>query len=133
MSDKPQPEENLADEFRNLGQNLVAALQAAWDTPERKRLSEEVVDGLNEFGTTLRQEADHFSSSPAGQKLKNNVEQVGEKMRSSDAQNKIRQELLAALKTANVELQKVIDRWSNAEAGSPPASDQKPDETKPSE
>ena len=133
MSNNPQNEENLADEFRNLGQNLIAALQAAWETPERKRLSDEVVNGLNEFGTTLRREAENFSSSQTGQKLKNDVEQVGEKIRSSDAQNKVRQELLSALKTANIELQKVIDRWSNSETVSAPASEQKPAEPPSSE
>jgi hypothetical protein len=128
MSNDPQREENLADELRNLGQNLVAALQAAWETPERKRLSDEMVNGLNEFGSTVRREVEQFSSSSTGQKLRNEVDQVSEKIRTSEAQNRVRDELLNALKNANHELQKVIDRWSETEKAKPAEAEQKPDE-----
>jgi len=116
MSEKPQPEESLAEEFRSLGKNLVSALQAAWDAPERKRLQEEVMNGLNELGETLQREGEHFTNSPTGQQLKTNVEQIGERIRSSETQEKVRIELLGALKTANSEIQKVIDRWTRTES-----------------
>jgi ribosomal protein L16 Arg81 hydroxylase len=119
MSDNPQPEEHLSEEFRNLGKNLISAVQAAWDSPDRKRLQDEVVGGLTELGVTLRKEAEYLSNSETGQQVKSNVEQIGERIRSSETQAKVRQELLAALKTANNEIQKVIDRWSE---GTPPAS-----------
>jgi hypothetical protein len=122
MSDNPRPEGNLVDEFQVLGKNLVAALRAAWEAPEVKRVQDELVTGLSGLGTTLKQEADNIAGSPAGQQLKNSVEQVGEKLRSAEAQEKVRLELLNALKVANTELQKVIDRWSenheDAQAGS---------------
>jgi len=118
MSDNPRPEGNLEDEFQVLGKNLVAALRAAWDTPERKRVQEELITGLNGLGSTLKQEADNFTNSPAGQQIKNGVEQVGERLRSAETQEKVRQELLNALKAANNELQKVIERWSAKVVGS---------------
>ncbi len=112
MTDNPKPESNLEDEFKALGQNLVAALRAAWDTPERKRVQDELVNGLNGLGKTIKQEADNFSGSPAGQQIKSSVEQVGERLRNVEAQEKVRQEILNALMAANTELQRVIDRWS---------------------
>jgi len=118
MSDNPRPEGNLEDELQDLGKNLVAAIRAAWDTPERKRAQEELITGLNGLGSTLKQEADNFASSPAGQQIKSGVEQVGERLRSAETQEKVRQELLNALKAANTELQKVIDRWSAKTEGS---------------
>ena len=118
MSDNPHPENNLEDEIQVLGKNLVAALRAIWDTPERKRVQDELITSLNGLGSTLRQEADNFTNSPAGQQIKNGVEQVGERLRSAETQEKVRQELLNALKAANTELQKVIDRWSAKTEGS---------------
>ncbi len=118
MSDNPKPENNLEDEFQTLGKNLVAALRAAWDTPERKHAQEELANSLNGLGSTLKREADNFSSSPAGQQIKSSVEQVGERLRNVETQEKMRQELLNALKAANTELQKVIDRWSARSADS---------------
>jgi len=112
MTDNPKPESNLENEFKALGQNLVAALRAAWDTPERKRVQDELANGLNELGTTLKHEADQLAGSPAGQQIKSSVEHVGERLRNAEAQEKVRQEILNALMVANTELQKVIERWS---------------------
>jgi hypothetical protein len=85
-------------------------------------LQEEVMNGLNELGVTLQRESEHFASSPTGQQLKTNVEQIGERIRSSETQEKVRTELLGALKTANSEIQKVIDRWTRtgSETGETP-------------
>ncbi len=113
MSENPEQEENLASEFRALGKNLVSALNAAWESPERKRIQSEVLSGLNELGATLQKEVENLSNSDASQQVKSSVEQIGERIRSSEAQTKVRQELLSALKTANLEIQKVIDRWSD--------------------
>ncbi len=123
MTDDPRPEGNLEDEFQVLGKNLVAALRAAWDTPERKRVQEELITGLNGLGSSLKHEADNFAGSPAGQQIKNGVEQVGERLHNTETQEKVRQELLNALKSANIELQKVIERWSAKTAGSAGGSD----------
>ena len=130
MTDNPRPEGNLEDEFQALGQNLVAALRAAWDTPERKRVQEQLITGLNELGTSLKHEADNFSTSHAGQQIKSSVEQVGERIRNAETQEKVRQELLNALKSANNELQKVIDRWSDktTDSGEASSSQDKPAE-----
>jgi hypothetical protein len=123
MTDDPRPEGNLEDEFQVLGKNLVAALRAAWDTPERKRVQEELISGLNGLGSSIKHEADNFAGSPAGQQIKNGVEQVSERLRSAETQDKVRQELLNALKAANLELQKVIEHWSTKTAGSDASTD----------
>ncbi len=112
MNDNLPPEESLADEFRNLGKNLADALRAGWESPERKRLQQEIESGLTDLGATLKREVDNFASSPTGQQLKTDVEQLHERVRSGETQEKVRQELLNALKTANAELQRVINQWS---------------------
>lgn len=118
MNDKPTTEDGLVEEFQALGKNLLEALKAAWETPERKRVQDQVLAGLDELGSSLRKEADNFAASPAGQQFKTDVEQVGERLRNAEFQQQIRQDLLTALQTANTELQKVIDRWTEASAGS---------------
>ena len=112
MTDNPQPEKKLEDEFRNLGENLVEILRTAWDAPERKRIQGELERGVNELGATLRQEAEHFAASPGGQQIKAEVQDFSERVRSGEIQTKAREELLNALQLANAELQKVIQQWS---------------------
>ena len=112
MTEKSTTEESLAEEFQTLGKNLMEALRAAWEKPERKQVQEQVMNGLNELGNSLRREAEHFAASSTGQQIKTGVEQVGERLRSAETQEKIRQELLTILQSANNELQKVVDHWS---------------------
>jgi len=112
MAEKEKPEENLGEEFQNLGMNLLNALRTAWDNPDRKRMQDRMVQGLNDLGITLKHEAETFSGSSAGKQIKSEFENFGERLQNSEVQEKIRQELLNALRTANFELEKVIEHWS---------------------
>lgn len=111
MSDQPQPETNtegdLANELRDLGQNIVGTLKAAWDSPERQKLQDELETGLNDLANTINKELEAFAESPSGQSLKSDVEDLKEKIRTGEAEAKVRQELMNALRTANDELQRV--------------------------
>ncbi len=129
MTNNEPTKEDLAEEFQNLGKSLVEVLRTAWEHPERKRLQDEVIGGLNELGTTLKREADNFASSPTGQHIKTNFEEIGERVRSSDVQSKGRRELIAALQTVNAELQKVVDKLSQTnQPPSPPTPPENPGE-----
>ena len=121
MPEKQPPEGDLSAEFRELGKNLSDALRTAWERPERKQLQQEIEQGLKEFGKTLRQEADSFSESPTGQRLKEDADDLRERVRSGQVEEKARSELLEALRTINVQLQKVISRWSVPQEGPAPS------------
>jgi hypothetical protein len=118
MSDNPSGEESLRQELEALGKNLVGALHSAWEAPESRRLREEMTSSLSDLAATLKREADALAHHPATQQVKNDVEQIGEKIKATEAQEAVRRELLGALRTVNTELQKVIDHWS---APMPPA------------
>lgn len=120
MSDNPQSEESIVEEFRRLGKNLVSVMQTAWETPERKRIQDEFTTGLNELGTTLRREVDQFSNSSTSQRIKEDVEQLGDKIRSSEATTKVRDELIHALQMANKEIQRVVENWAEGQSKTEP-------------
>jgi len=122
MTDQPNPEQtnsddDLTNEFRILGQTLVEAMRTAWESPERQRLQQEIETGLNEFGATIRQESDAFRESPTGQRLKTEFDNLQERIRSGETENRLRQELLAALRSINAELKKATQRWSSSPGG----------------
>ena len=125
MSDETPNEENLSEEFEVLGKNLIGAIRSAWEAPESKRLRDDMTTGLGDLASTLKREADNLASHPTTQQLKNDVNQIGEKMKAPEAQAAVRRELLGALKAVNSELQKLIDRWGPADA--------EPAETAPAE
>jgi hypothetical protein len=111
------PEGNLTAELRELGRNLTEILRAAWDQPERKRLQQEIANGLNELGNTVREETNKFSDSPTGQRLRTEAETVAQRVRSGEVEIRARQELLNALQIANQQIQRAIDKLS--ERGTP--------------
>lgn len=115
MDENKTRETNVAEEFRRLGRNLTEAMVAAWERPERKKLQDEIMNGLNELGLTLRQEARHISESPAGQKVRAEAEDLRERIRRGDVENKAREELIAALNSANDMLRQVINKLSSEE------------------
>lgn len=111
MDDNIPPRESLGDEFAALGKNLIDALRSAWDSPERKTLQEEIEKGLGELGNTLRGEADRFAQSPSGQRMKEEMDDFQQRVRSGEAEEKARQELLKALHLINAELERFSSRW----------------------
>jgi hypothetical protein len=112
MSESPPPEDNLTEEFRSLGKNLADAFRAAWERPERKKLQNDIENGLAEMGSTLKTEFDHVRESPTGQRIRTEVDDLGKRVRSGEMEAKIREELLAALRIVNQELEKVSTRLS---------------------
>ncbi|MDD5466944.1 MAG: hypothetical protein PHS96_03985 [Anaerolineales bacterium] len=120
MDDTPHSEENLAEEFRQLGCNLVETLRAAWDRPERQKLQDELEAGLAELAATLKTEAENFAQTPAGQQLKSELDDLRQRINSGEAEQVARQEILNALRLVNAELEKAAGRWkAPAEAGKP--------------
>lgn len=127
MTEPEKKEDILGDEFRNLGKNLADVLRTVWESPERKNMQQEIESGLTEMGRSLNQEIDSFRQSPTGQRLKSDMEDLDQRIRSGEVTTKARDELLSALKRANAELQKVIARWektekTEADAGGEPNS-----------
>ena len=110
MEENTQPEDNLADEFRNLGKNIVDAVHTAWERPERQRLQEDIEKGISEFGAAIRQEADKFSESPTSQRIKSDAEKIQTRFKNGEFETKVRDELLTALQAVNSELEKVKDK-----------------------
>lgn len=118
----PQPQDSISEEFRRLGENLIDTLRAAWDSPERKRLHQEVSDGLDELAKTIRMEVDTFEESPTGQRLRADVEDLRQSIRTGEIETKLRQEMLSALRLVNDELHKASEKWKGASEGAPGAA-----------
>jgi len=110
MSEEKQPESNLAAEFRQLGENLTRALRATWDSPERRRIQDEISRGLSTLGDTIKNGAQEFGSTNTGQRLKSDVADLRGDLRTGE--DRLRQELLKALRTINTDLGQTVDRWA---------------------
>ena len=115
MEENTGPEDNLADEFRNLGKNIVDAVHTAWERPEREKLQEDIEKGLSEFGSAIRQETDKFNQSPTSQRIKSDAEKIKTGFKNGEFETKVRDELLTALQAVNSELEKVKEKFKVSE------------------
>jgi hypothetical protein len=110
MDETTRQEGELAEEFRKLGSNLKEALQSAWNSPDRQRLEQEIKTGLHQAAEALAELAEEAAESEAAKKLRSELEALGERVKSGDLENKIRQDVLAALRSLNAELERALQR-----------------------
>ena len=113
MEQKNDLQPDLGEEFRNLGDNLKQVLQEAWRSEERIRLQEEIESGLSDAAATLRTAAADFEQSPAGERMKVEMQDLGEKMRDGRLQDDVRSELVEMLRKLNDELKAAAARLSD--------------------
>lgn len=120
---EPRPSnQELGDELRSLGANLRDMLQAAWDSDERRRAQQEIEKGLEGLARALRSTGREFAASPTGQRLKDDVHDLHERLRSGSVDTRVRDELLAALRRVNDELAKAAAAWSSERGADPTAA-----------
>ena len=112
MTEERDSRPSLEQEFEKLGQNIREALQGAWGSDERKRLSEEIQRGLNEVGEALGKVADDLQQNETVQQVSADVDEFAERIHTGEFAQKIRAETSGALKSLNQDLEKWIQNWT---------------------
>jgi hypothetical protein len=113
----------LADELRELGNHIKDFLHALWESQDRKRVQQEVESGLTNLGASFNQAAKEFQQSPTGQRVKEEFEEIGNRIRTGEMETTLRRDFMSALQTANRELEKVLNKMApsdKAQAGPEP-------------
>ena len=105
-NENKSPNDNIGEQLNELGKNLRDALQTAWESEERRKLQQEIEDGLANLGASLSQAAKEFSNSPTGKTIKDDVEDLHDRWRTGEVGSKVRSEVADALRKVNDELQK---------------------------
>jgi signal recognition particle GTPase len=115
MSDNNQNEnktqnDDIGEQLNELGKNLRETLRTAWESDDRRKLQQEIENGLTNLRDSLNQAAKDFSNSQAGQNLKEDVEDLHERWQTGEVGSKVRSEVAEALRTVNKELQKTYQK-----------------------
>lgn len=119
MPDQTRDESDLVGEFKQLTENLKAAMQAAWESPGRRQLQDDLKEGLEDMRQTFDQLASDFSKSQTGQQLKTDLEDLGDRVKSGELESQVRAELVGLLQRVNKELQTASDRMAETGQSSP--------------
>ena len=108
----PEPND-LLDELHTLGDNLRAMIASAWGSTERRRLQQDLEEGLTDIKSSLNQAASDFQSSPTGQTIKEELSDLNERLRTGEVESAVRREVLNALRMANEGLKKASEQIKN--------------------
>lgn len=98
--------ETISNQLNELGKNLRDALQTAWSSEERRKLQQDIEDGLSSLGASLSQTAKDFSNSQTGQTIKSDVKDLQQRWKSGEVGSKVHNEIVDSLRRVNEELQK---------------------------
>ena len=112
MTEKPNPQPDLASQFKELGENLKNMFQSAWESDEANQFKNELKNGLNEIGKAATQTVEEFNASEAGQTIKAEAKDFVSRVESGEVEAKAREEISKAINIINTELQKAIDSFT---------------------
>ncbi|MCJ7825556.1 MAG: hypothetical protein MUP44_11705 [Anaerolineales bacterium] len=104
MTEEKKSMDDIGNEFEKLGENIRQAVHGAWESEERKRISKEINDGLVEIGAAFTRLGDEIAESPGVQRVREEVDDLGERIQSGEVGQKINDELVSLLQTINKKL-----------------------------
>lgn len=113
MSDQnPEPQPDLTDQFRELGENIKNFFHSAWESEELQKFRQELQNGLNELGKAANEAVDEFKTSETEQKFKSEAEDFKNRVESGEVEAKAREEISKVLTFINAELGKLNQKVS---------------------
>jgi transposase len=114
MAEDPMAKDPLREEFDKLGGNLRSVIQGAWESEERKQVSNEVQSGLSQVGDAIAQVAKDLSEDPTAQMLRQEVDEIAERVRTGELAEKVRVELIDVLQQVNERLAELSANFEQA-------------------
>ncbi len=112
--------ETISEQLNELGKNLREALQTAWSSDERRKLQQDIEEGMANLGASLSQAAKDFSNTTTGKTISEDMKDLQQRWRSGEVGSKVHSEVVDALRRVNDELQKTTRK-------SPPPPPDKPE------
>ena len=110
MSEEMHEERNVAEELNNLGKQFVSVIRTAWESEDRKRIQDEIMEGLQKFGDEITHTLQKASESETGKEVTAKAEKVITDVKASDVADDVRKGLLSGLDALNVELGKLSEK-----------------------
>lgn len=110
MNDQEQSaherEESLTDEFVKLGENIRGIVKTVWESDESIRVRQDVKKGLVELEHSLDKLSDELNESQAAQRIREEMEDLTDRVRSGEVETTVRSSMMSALKHVNAEIEK---------------------------
>lgn len=117
MTEKRTADSDLRDEFKKLGENMHIALKEAWESEERRRVSDEIQKAFQEIGEALSEGVERLAARPEAQKLREEVDELAERVRSGEVADRMRSDLIGVLKRLNAQIETLAQKLEQDDEG----------------
>ena len=105
MTEEKKSNSEIGNEFEKLGENIRQAVQGVWESEERKRIGQEIHDGLAEIGAAFTSLGDEVIESPGVQRVREEVDDFSDRIQSGEVAQNINDDLVSLLQTINQKLE----------------------------
>ena len=105
MTEEKKSKDEIGNEFEKLGENIRQAVQGVWESEERKRIGQDIHDGLVEIGAAFTRLGDEITESPGVQRVREEVDDFSERIQTGEVAQKINDDLVSLLQTINQKLE----------------------------
>jgi flagellar motility protein MotE (MotC chaperone) len=127
MAETPQGEKSISQEFNRLGKQVADAIHAAWESEDRKKLQDELTEGLQNFEAQVDEALKKAMQSDTAKQLQQQTEKVVTQVRESGVSEEVRKGLIGGLEVVNKELGKLVEKLEPKGAAQASGEAVKPD------
>ena len=106
---------DLVEEFQTLGKTFAEAFESAWNSEERKRVEQEVREGVQSFADEVDKVIREAKQSRTGERVKHEAEDVAHKVETSDIGRRALEGIAQGLSWMSVEMGKMAEQFTPAE------------------
>jgi len=120
MTEEKAPKSEVVEELQTLGEQLVTAVKALWESEDARHLRQEIGDGFAELSQQVDDAVKKAKDSEAAKEFETKVKDTVDKAREADITGQVQEGLVTGLQQLNAELSKWIGSLGRPEA---PATD----------
>ena len=132
MTEEQKPSGEILDELQSLGEQLVTAVKALWDSEDARNVRQEIGDGFVELGHQVDEAIKSARESEATKEFEAKVKETVDKARESDVAGQVQDGLVTGLRQLNAEMSKWVgsltpDKAPEADAPAPADEEAEPE------
>ena len=116
MTEEQKPSGEIIDELHALGDQLVTAVKALWDSEDARSVRQEIGDGFVELGHQVDEAIKTAREGEATKEFEAKVKETVDKARESDVAGQVQEGLVTGLRQLNDEMSKWLGSLTPAEA-----------------
>lgn len=113
-----EPSPDVVAEFKHLGRQFAETIEAAWNSDERRRIEQDVREGVRSFAGEVDKVLADAKSSPASDRIREEGGKIKEQVDSTDLGRRARSGIVQGLAWMSEELGKLAEQFT-AEEKSP--------------